>query len=154
MSNRRRLGLRGLKHAAVAVLLTFPVAAADGISGAAHAFRGDVVIVRGTKVLLFGLSAPAEGEECKLETARAPCTQAAKASLEVLLRDGPISCSFVRKVGHGSYQGRCRRPDGSDIGLLLLRQGWARADEEAPQDYHAAEATAKADKAGLWANAD
>jgi endonuclease YncB( thermonuclease family) len=154
MSSRRRLLPRTLRYAALIALASLPAAAADGISGAAHAFRGDIVIIRGTKVLLFGLTAPADDRQCMLDTGPAPCAEAAKANLGILLEGGPISCSFVRKVGHGSYQGRCQRSDGTDIGLILLRQGWARADAEAAQEYQAAEAEAKADHRGLWANAD
>jgi endonuclease YncB( thermonuclease family) len=133
-------------------LVVLPAGAADGISGAAHAFRGDIVIIRGTKVLLFGITAPTDGERCILETGSTPCTEAAKATLAALVEDGPISCSFVRKIGHGSYQGRCQRSDGSDIGLTLLRQGWVRADAEAAHEYQTAEAEAKAENRGLWAN--
>jgi endonuclease YncB( thermonuclease family) len=81
-----------------------------------------------------------------------PCAEAAKANLAAFVGDGPISWSFERKIGHGSYQGRCQRPDGSDIGLMLLRQGWARADAEASHEYQAAEAKARAESRGLWAN--
>jgi endonuclease YncB( thermonuclease family) len=152
MSSRSRLLPRVLGYAALIALASLPAAAADGVSGAAHAFRGDIVIIRGTKILLFGLTAPADSGQCTLETGPAPCTEAAKANLEILLEDGPISCSFVRKVGHGSYQGRCQRSDGTDIGLMLLRQGWARADAEASEEYQAAEAEARAKNRGLWAN--
>lgn len=145
--------LRGLlRFAVLMALVTFPAGAADGVNGAAHAFRGDIVTVRGTKVLLFGITAPADGEQCSLETGSASCAEAAKAALAALVADGPISCSFVRKIGHGSYQGRCRRADGSDIGLILLRKGWARADAEASDEYRAAEADAKAAKRGVWAS--
>jgi endonuclease YncB( thermonuclease family) len=134
-----------------ALLVFAPLpAAADGISGTAHAFRGDIVIVRGTKVLLFGLTPPGDAEQCS----GTPCADVAKANLDALLEGTPISCGFVRKVGHGTYQGRCQHPDGGDVGLALLRQGWARADADAPPEYQAAEAEAKAANRGLWANAD
>jgi endonuclease YncB( thermonuclease family) len=137
MNSRVRLLLAALLYAA-----PLSAVAADGISGTAHAFRGDIVIVRGTKVLLFGLTPPSDAEQCN----GTPCADVAKATLDALLEGTPISCSFVRKVGHGSYQGRCQRPDGSDIGLALLRQGWARADPEASPEHQAAEAEAKRPK--------
>lgn len=154
MNSRSRLPLAVLRHVALLALAALPAEAADGISGAAHAFRGDIVIVRGTKVLLFGLTAPGDGEQCRLESGPAPCPEAAKEKLAALVEDDPISCNFVRKVGHGSYQGRCQRSDGGDLGLMLLRQGWARADAEASPEYRAAEAEARLERRGLWANAN
>lgn len=148
--NSRRLGALLLALAAFAAA---PAASAEGISGAARAFRGDIVIIKGTKVALFGLSAPTDGESCAVDAGTVPCADAARDALAALLAPGPVTCDYVRKTGHGAYQGRCRDADTPDIGLALLSAGWARTDAEAPADYRAAEADAKSAQRGLWAAA-
>ena len=148
--NSRRFGPLLFALAAIAAA---PAASAEGISGAARAFRGDIVIIKGTKVALFGLTAPADGENCAVDAGTVPCADAARDALAALLTPGPVTCDYVRKTGHGAYQGRCRDADTADIGLALLSAGWARADVEAPADYRTAEADAKTSKRGLWSAA-
>ncbi|MGH6962374.1 MAG: hypothetical protein ACREE7_17980, partial [Dongiaceae bacterium] len=90
---------RSVAAAALAVLLGGTTVAADGVAGSGHAFRADIVIVRGTKVLLLGLTAPADGERCRTDAGVVACADAAREALDAFLADHPVSCTFARKVG-------------------------------------------------------
>src|SRR3546814_2580832 len=68
--------------ATILALLTGGAAAADGVTGRGHAFRADIVIVRGTKVLLGEVATPDDGERCVVDAGIMACGDAARRSEE------------------------------------------------------------------------
>ena len=135
----------------ILALLTGGAAAADGVIGRGHAFRADIVIVRGTKVLLGEVAAPDDGERCVVDAGIVACGDAARDALDTLLSTDPVTCTFARKIGHGAFEGACRLSDGTDVAVRLLQSGWVRAKSRAPSNYAAAEAEARAERRGIWA---
>lgn len=137
--------------ATILALLTGGAAAADGVTGRGHAFRADIVIVRGTKVLLGEVATPDDGERCVVDAGIMACGDAARDALDTLLSTDPVTCTFARRIGHGAFEGACRLSDGTDVAVRLLQSGWVRAKSRAPSNYAAAEAEARAERRGIWA---
>jgi endonuclease YncB( thermonuclease family) len=133
-------------------LLTGGAAAADGVAGRGHAFRADIVVVRGAKVLLSAVAAPDDGERCVVDAGIMACGDAARDALDtLLLSTDSVTCTFARRIGHGAFEGACLLSDGTDVAVQLLRSGWVRAKSRAPSNYVAAEAEARAERRGIWA---
>jgi endonuclease YncB( thermonuclease family) len=126
-----------------------PSFGADPIAGAARAFRGDILIVHGGKVRLFGIAAPGPREQCPGPDGDWPCGRESKAALNALVAGGEVVCTQVAKVGHGSIQATCLL-DGADVAQTLVESGWARAVPEMTDAYVEAEARARDAKRGLW----
>jgi endonuclease YncB( thermonuclease family) len=156
-SSHNRGGRRSVSAAGSVLLLLAALCPAsladDAVTGTARALSGDALIVRGTRILLFGLTAPNEAMQCRTETGLSSCAEAALDALDAIVREQQITCTLVRKVGHGAYQGRCRLADETDIGLTLLRAGWTHADADARAEQKAAEADARTAMRGMWASA-
>jgi endonuclease YncB( thermonuclease family) len=130
-------------------LFIVPALGADEIAGAARAFRGDVLIVRGAKVRLFGIVAPAPNETCASAEGNWPCGREAKAALSGSVKGRDVVCSIVAKVGHGSVQATCLL-GAVDIAEMIVRAGWARAEPAMSDAYLEAERDARSRQAGMW----
>jgi endonuclease YncB( thermonuclease family) len=127
-----------------------PARATESLSGSARALAGDVVILRGAKVRLAGLAALPAGKLCPAGTGTGPCREVAKRMLGDLLAGQEVTCRLDRKVGHGSFEGRCRSVEHGDLGAALLRDGWALARTSASAPYRAAAAEARSAGRGIW----
>lgn len=129
-----------------------PPRAEEVLSGSARAFAAEVIILRGAKIRLAGVVAPAEGS-CVDSHSGLSCPERAKQALNELLRGQSITCRLERKVGHGSFLGTCNVAGIGDLGARLVQAGWATAGPGggAPR-YSGQEAEARAAKRGLWAN--
>lgn len=142
MSERMRrlsLLLGGLSLA----LLALPALALDPATGTAKARDGWTIAIGGVRVRLAGLTEPAADRACGART----CAEAAAARLGEAVDGRSITCSRERRLGHGFYLGRCTLADGADPALLLIEQGLAKAEPDAPEAYRAAAEEAK--QAGL-----
>lgn len=114
--------------AATAVVLTVLGCAAwtlaprqgDGIHGHARVIDGDTIVVDGKHVRLFGIDAPELHQRCGPEA----CGLAAKAALERMTRNDPVSCTEQDRDRYGRSVAICRTVDG-DLGARLVALGMA-----------------------------
>lgn len=131
------------------------VADVELIEGTGRAFKGDVVIVNGAKIRLFGIAAPDGDEQCGNgnSASRQSCGDAAKKILAKLVNGNQVVCRPRNKVGHGYWQGTCLL-DGADVGEMVVRAGWARAAVEMTDQYVSLERQARATGVGIWQEAN
>ena len=85
-------------------------------SGRAYVIDGDTIVVRNTKIRLWGIDAP--------ELDR-PYGQKAKWAMVAICRGTMISVELDGETSHDRFVGICRLPDGTDIAAELVRRGLA-----------------------------
>lgn len=130
-----------------------PGAAAHGaLSGAAVTVTGDTLEVQGTRVRLFGVTAPALEQRCEGARARWRCGMVAKLELEQRIGKSEVICLELGRDVEGRVRGRCQIDggDGVELNRWLVVSGWALASEEHGQPYKALEKQAEQAGAGLW----
>jgi endonuclease YncB( thermonuclease family) len=134
----------------VMTALILPAAAwANVIEGKADVIDGDSLRVAGTEVRLFGVDAPEFGQTCFDNGAAVPCGVMAKEALEGLIGGGVLICVSQETDAYGRAVAKCRT-SGVDVGDALVASGWATAFRRYGDDYVAAEARARASRAGIW----
>lgn len=140
-----------LLHAlAVLSALSVPAsAAANVIEGPAEVIDGDSFRVGGTHVRLFGVDAPEYAQTCYANGAPVQCGLMAKEALEGLIAGSTLVCVPQATDTYGRTVARCRT-SGVDLADALVASGWATAFRRYGQDYAAAEARARAARAGIW----
>ncbi len=125
------------------------LAAANVIEGTAEVIDGDSFRVAGTEVRLFGVDAPEYAQTCFANGAPVACGVMAKQALEGLIGGGALVCTAQDTDTYGRAVARCRT-SGVDVGDALVASGWATAFRRYGEDYVAAEARARAARAGIW----
>ncbi|MBU7579266.1 MAG: thermonuclease family protein [Porphyrobacter sp.] len=144
---RRPVLLRTL--AALSALVGPAIALANIIEGPAEVIDGDSLKVGGTEVRLFGVDAPEYAQTCFSNGTPVPCGKMAKEALEGLIDGARLVCLPQDTDVHGRTVARCQTA-GVDIGAALVTSGWATAFTRYSADYVAAEARARAARAGIW----
>lgn len=144
-----------LKPAAVraflaALVLGLPTwASANVIEGTAEVIDGDSLRVNGTELRLFGVDAPEATQACFSNGTQVACGAMAKDALEGLVGGSIVVCTAQDTDQYGRTVARCRT-SGVDVGDALVASGWATAYRRFGSDYVAAEARARAARAGIW----
>lgn len=118
------------------------------IEGPGRAVDSHTIVVRGTHVLLLGVTPIEAGSSCGPATSPWPCGTRPQEALTALLGTAAVACDLTTKVGHGDFQGSCATADRTDIGRALVEAGWARASDDR---YAAAETAARSAQRGFWA---
>lgn len=139
--------------------LTAPAAAGpvrcsdDGEGGAcvwgkAEGFDGGAVQIRGLKIHLMGMTAPARKDLCASRNGKDDfdCARPARKRMAELVAKG-LACDILDVTGDRLH-GRCRVTEG-DLGRLLVAAGVARAAKDGP--YEGEQAAALTAHKGLWA---
>lgn len=135
---------------AIIAAISLPtLAAANVIEGKAEVIDGDSLRVAGTEVRLFGVDAPEYAQTCFENGAAVPCGVMAKDALEGLIGGGVLVCVSHETDTHGRAVARCRT-SGIEVGDALVSSGWATAFRRYSDEYVAAEARARASRAGMW----
>ncbi len=135
---------------AIIAAISLPtLAAANLIEGKAEVIDGDSLRVAGTEVRLFGVDAPEYSQTCFDNGAAVPCGAMAKDALEGLIGGGVLVCVSHDSDAYGRAVARCRT-SGVDVGDALVSSGWATAFRRYSDEYVAAEARARASRAGIW----
>lgn len=125
-------------------------AEAAEITGAAKAIDSTIVQINNQRIMLFGVDSVMRKQPCTLEGKLWQCWIAAVHDLQVLLDQGPATCKTIGEPDpYGRVLGRCT-VDGKSVNEQLVGDGFAIARLSESKDYVAAEAAAKARKAGLW----
>lgn len=115
-------------------------------SGIAQAADGDSLRLRGDRIRLKGIDAPELDQICWDMAGQGwPCGRAARASLEVLLGQGPADCQPLGEDKYGRTLAICA-VGGQDLGATLVAEGMAIAYG----DYDAEEAEARSADRGIW----
>jgi endonuclease YncB( thermonuclease family) len=133
--------------------------AADGasaqpatVSGRATAVQGDQIAINNRLISLYGIDAPDgdQDRQCRAGNVFYGCYSNAKRALQILVDLGPATCVDTGERNWLDVPYMICTIRGEDIGLELVRQGWAVAFLPQSNQYVAAETTARAEKKGLW----
>jgi endonuclease YncB( thermonuclease family) len=127
---------------------TEPVFAADTITGTSQVRDASTLAVAGARFRLDGVEPPAADSGC----GRASCIDAAQLALRQLITGHEVTCTKVRKLGHGYFMGRCTLDTGIQLGEWLLANGFATAATSATAAERAAELYARDQKLGIWSD--
>ena len=151
----RLLGSAALASLAVVVaMLAASSAAAQPatVNGRATAIQGDQIAIGDQRISLYGIDAPDadQDRQCRAGTVFYGCFSNAKRALQILVDLGPATCTDTGERNWLDVPYMICTIRGEDIGLELIRQGWAVAFLPQSDQYVAAEAAAKAAKKGLW----
>lgn len=156
MSGTVIAGLIGALAGAMAIVVLMPsnlFGRVPVLAGTLAADSADVAVVDGgtlrlrDKVIrLQGVHAPTRGQVCLTPGGSMDCGAAATRQLASLVRDHSVTCRLAGRDAAGFPQARCEAA-GAELSHALIVSGWARADSA---DLLAAEAEARARRAGLW----
>lgn len=122
---------------------------------------GDTLVIRGQKIRLWGVDAPEVRQSCSSPRgAEVACGRMAKTALRDLVGRETPDCVRVDRDRYNRTVARCSIR-GQDIGLSMLRQGWAMrytlASDNRPWEairrarYLEAEVSARTNGRGIWA---
>ena len=123
------------------------------ISGTARVTDGVSLSVHGRKVRLFGVRAPEARDLCSTSdsTAPRPCSDEARGALSAqLAANDQISCRVPPGQRAPVPAAVCHDANGTDLGGMLVADGFALADPTQSYDYFGAEAAARQLRRGLW----
>lgn len=142
--------MRGMLPLLLALLASPALAQGKPIKGAPSAREGDVLLVGGQELRLFGIDAPDRGQRC--ENVRGQdydCFELSRKALEVVAGKEPVTCE--EQPGGGRMKvGVCKRPDGQDIAAAMVLTGYALAYRSVSTAYLREEALAVSRRRGLW----
>jgi endonuclease YncB( thermonuclease family) len=123
------------------------------VEGPARIVDGDTLDVGGTRIRLAGMDAPEREQVCRDENATAyRCGDRAADALVRLVAGARVTC---RTEGTDRYRrtlATCATAQQADLGLAMIREGWATVYDggPVPSEYRAAEEAARRRKVGLW----
>jgi endonuclease YncB( thermonuclease family) len=125
-------------------------AGSDVIRGQAEAIESAIIIVNGTRVMLYGLESMHPPQICYIDGQPWECWAAAVRQLQTFLGEAPVECT---PVGSPDFMGRvlalCEQ-NGVSLNERYVRSGFALAIETEMPEYAAAEAAAREEGIGLW----
>src|SRR6476660_8446775 len=115
------------------------------------AINGDTISISDTHIRLEGIDAPESDQTCTDAKGKTwPCGRAAASELRARIRGQELTCQRRAFDKYQRVLAVCTLPDGSDINVWMVQQGWALAYGFA-NTYESEEAEAKAAKRGIWA---
>ena len=123
------------------------------ITGQASVIDGDTISIDGTHIRLQGIDAPEWDQTCDdAKGATWSCGSRAARELGAQVRGIALTCKTSDFDQYDRVLAVCSMPDGTNVNVWLVRQGWAVAFGRAPL-YASAEAEARAAKRGIWQGA-
>ncbi len=115
----------------------------------AATFRVDRLVIH-----VSGVAVPPAAGVCPLPDGETwPCGRTALSALRSFVRSRAVECYFPKPDGLEEVIAPCRIGK-TDLGSWLLRQGWAKPDANATDEYRAASQDAACAARGLWRGAD
>jgi len=130
------------------LLLTFP-AHAD-ITGKPRIIDGDTVEIAGERIRLNGIDTPETNQSCLDNTGkRWRCGREATLALTAIVGDQAVTCKGGERDKYKRLIAICFAGT-KDLNAEMVRQGWAPAYRKYSTAYVVEEASAKAQKLGLW----
>lgn len=146
---RSRLGFSWPAIFILFVLSTGFGSASAFVPNAAWVVTGDTLLVEGREIRLAGIVAPDLSDVCRIGGKREPCGQTAARMLDARIGGRAVGCEASNALPSDPDRALCRFA-GQDLGLWMIREGWAWTTPEAPRSYHRALAGARERKVGLW----
>jgi len=139
------------------MFLTVPLdAAAENFKGKPRVLDGDTILLRKTRIWLYGIDAPEYRQVCHIQGRPWSCGKAAKMVLMQAIGSKRVTC--VSKPIDGATRGelRARVLAVCQAGRVVLNEwmvkmGWAMAFRPHGTDYTDEERTAKHKRRGVWA---
>jgi len=112
-------------------------------SGRAYVIDGDTLAFGDTRVRLFGIDAPEMGQ-----------TQGSSAKYFLLnaVRGQTLTVRPIDTDHYGRIIAKVALPDGTDLGEMMVSQGYALAYTRFGRDYATTQRRARRANAGLWAS--
>jgi endonuclease YncB( thermonuclease family) len=134
-----------------------PVVAKDAhvgeISGRARVVDGDTLEISSQKIRLAGMDAPESDQVCRDESEKAyRCGREATEALSRIVAGQSLVCRITGTDRYRRLLAQCAISGTADVGLEMVRLGWATIYDGGPAlpGYSAAEASARRQKIGLW----
>jgi len=118
-------------------------------SGEVAVLTASRLTVDGTEVMLYGIAAPREGEECTLPSGTIDCGKVAASQLMDLTAGTEVTCEIVG-TETDPPTAECFAGD-YDLSEGMVHSGWARPLAFAPDSLKDAQLTARGQGHGLWA---
>ena len=144
---RAMQGLGAAVLALVAICAASP-SFAQTISGRATVISGDTLEIRGERIRLVGVDAPASDLVCEsTDESRWRCGQRAESALDAFLEESIVTCVGRERDPLGQLLALCTA-NGTDLGLWLVRNGLVL--DQAGGRYRQAQEQAKAAQKGMW----
>ncbi len=110
---------------------------------------GDILMVNGVRVHLYGIDAPELDQLCSAKGKRYRCGDIAKLALMDLVAGAAVTCRL--KEGRRGRQAFAHcEAGGFDLSSNMVHTGWALADRKITKKYVAVERRAEKAKRGLW----
>ena len=139
--------MKSLLPLAVLLLLASP-AVAETRSGSAAVIDGDTLEIQGKRIRLFGIDAPEGTQLCYRGAESWACGEAAARELRGLIGTSAVSCTGHEIDQFGRLLAVCTVA-GTDLGKLMVAQGWAIAFRRYSDNYVADQTRAQAGKLGM-----
>jgi endonuclease YncB( thermonuclease family) len=128
-----------------------PASPPTPISGYPRVISGDIIIIHGRRIRLFGIDAPDSKQTCKnADDQDYDCGWKATVALVDHIAGGTVSCRPRGIDRFGRTVAVCHL-GAEDLNGWMVAQGWAVAYRHHSLDYVLQQYTAKADKLGIWA---
>lgn len=147
---------RGRLLTVAMLLLVMPGMVLAEARGRAAVIDGDTLNVSGTEVRLSGIDAPELDQRCSTSgdvlnenSDTYPCGMEAAAALADRIGDDPVICDEPASGSQKPVVAVCWLND-EDLGVWLVRSGWARAYPLSISPYTLAEKEAQAALRGIW----
>lgn len=123
------------------------------VSGSARVVDGDTLEVAGARVRLEGIDAPELLQTCGSASGGSwACGRAAAQSLKAQIGDRPVTCEGRGSDKYGRTLAICF-VDRANLNEAMVKRGLAWAFVKYSEEFAAAEAEARAAKAGVWQGA-
>lgn len=122
------------------------------IAGTATVLDGDTIEIHGTRIRLYGIDAPENGQTCTNSYgAKYSCGKLSTFVLATMLQGKEVSCTPHDFDQYGRTVATCFS-DGLDLGDLMVRSGWAINYQRYSRGrYLEAEEDARTERRGMWA---
>ncbi len=144
-----------LTLAAALIFTASGLAVAENIKGRSRVIDGDTIIVRKTRIWLYGIDAPEYNQKCRVEDRLWSCGISAKAVLKQAIGTKRVTCTTKQIDDSKSNDNRGRvlavcRAGKLNLNEWMVKKGWAMAFRHHGADYVAAEQSAKEKRRGVW----
>lgn len=139
-----------MKNFIAALLLLFvalPVRAE--IAGKPTVISGDIIIVGGVRLHLYGIDAPEPNQVCNADGEPYRCGTVAMTALMDLVAGQSVRCRLKIKDG-APYTFAFCEAGGFDLSSNMVHTGWALADRLTTDKYVSVESKAREAGRGLW----
>lgn len=140
--------MRTIVLSIVFLTLAFSSASAQWV-GRANVIDTDTFTIGGQTLRLYGVDGVEFHQFCYVDGEAWACGAAATRAFQVLLDPVVVSCEPTGAQIGDIAIAVCTSQEG-DIAEIMVRQGWAFADQAQSEDYRSAEEDARESAAGIW----